>query len=562
MKKLSKILLVPLFIFTSVLCAESLKENVAEVLHSSPVIQENLRNFRISQQDLSIAESEFYPVIDVRAVAGYNNAGKLNNKVNDIAYDNYESSITLTQNIFDGFGSVHKVDYEEAKILSAAYKYMEVSNDMAFNMTSAYINVLKESELLQTSRENVQVNEEIQKKVKDLFSAGLTTDSEVKKIESSLSLARSNLTVQRNNSLDKDYSYKRVLGRMPNKSKMIKPSLDIKMPNSMERASLYAISNNPSILVSNYNIKGSQSLWKQRKKAYYPKLDFVVDQTYNEASPSSNGFDQPDDRFQAQFVLTYNIYRGGADKAAIQKEISLINKEVDIRRNLKRQVIEDLELSWNSYEMIAAQLSDLRDYNKFSETTLSLYKDEYNLGRRSLLELLTAQNDAINSSSQVITAEYDLLFAKYRILDAMGLLVLTVNGTTEEFMAKVNLNDTSKKSKIILDTIGIKLDVDNDNIADNIDLCDNSIKDNNIMPYGCIKQKRDNDKDGVFDIYDRCPLSKKDEKVNSDGCSIELISENKNDILIDIAHKELSIDEISLDDDVFYDNIQTNKKRQ
>lgn len=551
-KKLVLIFLVT--ISSTTLYAESLKENISEVLHQNPTIQENLRNFRIAQQDLSIAESEFYPIIDFNAQASYNDAGNLNNKVNDIEYNNYESSITFTQNLFDGFGDIHKIDYEEARVLSAAYKYMEVSNDMAFKMTSAYINVLKESELLQTARENVQVNEVIQKKVKDLFIAGLTTDSEVKKIEASLSLARSNLTVQINNALDKEYFFKKILGRMPDKSKMIKPTLDINMPSSMERASLYSISNNPSILVSNYNIKSSQSLMKERKKAYYPKLDFVLNQTYNESSPTTNGFDTPDDRFQAKFVLTYNLYRGGSDKATIQKQISLINKEVDIKRNLKRKVIEDLELSWNSYSMIEAQLKDLKDYNKFSEETLSLYKDEFYLGRRTLLELLTAQNDAINSRSQIITAEYDALFARYRILDAMGLLVLAVNGSTKEFMNKVNLDRQNSQSKIILDTLSIRLDIDNDNITDNLDLCDNSKKDN-IMPYGCIKQKNDNDKDGVFDIYDKCPLSKKDEKVNSYGCALELIIENKNinanNISLDIENRNLPIEEILLDEKSF-----------
>lgn len=195
-------------LFSTTLFALSLKDSVVEVLDSNPIIQERLKNFRATQQDLNVAESEYYPQLDLRSSVGYNSAGNIkdivkadeemyNHNVAKQSYNNYEASLTLTQNIFDGFGTMHKVDYEEARILAAAYNYIEKSNDVAFKMTSAYISVLRSYELTQTARENVQINETIYQKVKDLFESGLTTDSEVKKIQSALSLARSNLTVQK-----------------------------------------------------------------------------------------------------------------------------------------------------------------------------------------------------------------------------------------------------------------------------------------------------------------------------------------------------------------------------
>lgn len=542
---IKKRIILSMTLLSSPLFSLTLQESVSEVINTNPIVQERLKNFRITQQDLNIAESEYYPQIDLRVSGGYNNAGEISNRVRDIDYTNYESSITLTQNLFDGFGTMHKVDFEESRILAAGYKYIETSNDMAFKMTMAYIDVLKAHKLLQTARENVQINRDIYKKVKELFDSGLTTDSEVKKIESSLSLARSNLTVQRNNVQDKEYGFKRVLGRMPKIAEMQFPNFDTEMPSSIERAALYAIENNPSLLVSRYNIKGSQSLYKQRQKDYYPKLDLIVDQTFNEANPSSNGFNNLDDRFRARVVLTYNLFRGGADKANVQKHISMVNQEIELQRDLKRQVIEGLELSWNSYIMTEAQLVDLREYSKFSETTLDLYSEEYNLGRRTLLDLLTAQNDVINSRSQVIQAEFDVLSARYRILDAMGLLVLAVNGSTDEFTSRVNISKNNIEAKEILDELPVRLDVDNDKIADGIDLCDNSLLNNKVMAYGCENIKRDNDEDGVADIYDRCPLTQKGRKVDESGCRVRVLVENNN---LDEDEDEFSIDKVYLDD--------------
>ena len=514
-------------LLSSSLFSLTLQESVVEVMNTNPIIAERLKNYRATQQDLSIAESEYYPSIDFRASLGYNNAGDIkdsargawDHKVIDEQYNNYETSLVLTQNLFDGFSTTSKVDYQEARILAAAYNYIEKSNDLAFKMTSAYLSVIRSYELLQTARENVQINDEIFRNVKDLFDSGLTTDSEVKKIESALSLARSNLTVQRNNSRDTEYSFRRILGRMPNVANMSKPELNISMPDSIQRAALYAINHNPSLLVSQYNIKGAQALHKQTQKDFYPKLDLELAQNYNDAD-KRNSFNQPDDRFSARLVLSYNIFRGGADSAATQREISKINQEIDIKRDLKRQVIEGLDLSWNAYEMIAQQLIDLKDYSRFSEKTLELYNEEYDLGRRSLLDLLSAQNDVINSRSQIIIAEHDYLLAKYRILDAMGLLPMAIVGDTKEFSSRVNLY-TDAEAHEILDTIPVKLDVDEDNIVDNQDLCDNSLLENNIMPYGCKKILRDSDGDGVRDSRDRCPLTPKNAKVSPDGCALD-----------------------------------------
>jgi len=477
-------------IFTSSLFGLTLKQSVIDTLNSNPIVKERLRNYRATREDLKIAESEYYPKVDFRAIAGYNSAGKLYNHVRDIDYTNYETALTLTQNIFNGFGTMYKVDYEEARILAAAYHYVEKSNDIAFRMVNSYIKVLKEKDLVSIARENIKIVETIYNKVQDLYKSGLTAESEVKKIKSALSLARSNLTVAENNLLDKEYSIRKVLGRMPNINDMKTPNLDnLSLPKTLEKAASYAITHNPSLLVSKYNIKSAQALMKHKKKNFYPKIDLEVEQRYNDSHIDTNGFDQPDDRFRARIILNYNFYNGGADSADLQKSVSKINQEVEIQRDLKRQVIEGMDLSWSAYTMINKQLKDLKDYNKYSQETLKLYELEYDLGRRTLLDLLSAQNDLISSRKHIVQAKYDYIFAKYRILDAMGIMVETILGDNSSLTKPVNLYINKKADKAV-DLIPVKLDNDNDKITDSRDLCDDSLKQNNIMTYGCKNTKK------------------------------------------------------------------------
>jgi len=510
-------------IMVSSLSGETLKQNLEEVITTNPIVVERLKNYRVTQQDLNIAESEFYPKVDLKAGIGYTKVGAIKqNRLADKEFDytGYETSLTLTQNLFDGFSTLNKIDYQEARIFAAAYNYVEKVNDIAFQMTTTYINVLKAHELLQTAKENIAINEGIYAKVKELYDAGLTADSEVKKIQSSLALARSNFTVQKNNTRDAEHMFRRVLGRLPNVASMKKPFLDLAMPQSVERAALYAIKNNPSLLVSSYNIKGSEALYKQKKKEYYPKVDLEVSQTLNDVDQIGNGYDQPDDRFKARIIVSYNLFKGGADVADVQKHLSSINQEVEIKRDLRRQVIESLDYSWNAYEMIAVQLQDLREYKEYAEVTLELNKDEYDLGRRTLLDLLSAQNDVINARTQIITAEYDYLASQYRILDAMGILVSAVLQENKDYLGEVNLVEGEEADEV-LDKLPITLDSDGDKIADDIDLCDNSLKNNAIMPYGCEQKILDDDRDGVADKHDQCLDTLMGVEVDSHGCPLD-----------------------------------------
>jgi len=513
------------YLFTSILFSDALYENIQEILTTNPIIQERLKNFRATQQDMNIAGSEYYPTLDLRLVASYSRAGDdnqniLHNDVDKSQYESYESSLTFTQNLFNGFSTMHQVDYQKSKSLVAAYKYIEKANEIAFMMSEAYIKVLRTKELLETARQNVQINESIYSKVKELSDSGLTTDSEVKKIHSSLSLARSKLTVANNSALESQYNYRRLLGRMPNIVKMQKPYFHIVMPSTIEDAALFAIEHNPSLLVGQYNIKSAEALYRQNYKGYYPKLDFEVSQTYNDSFPSDNGFSTTDDRFKARLILTYNLFRGGSDKAKIQKNISKINQEIDLKKDIKRRVVEDLDVAWTFYEMTIEQLKDLKEYGEYAEETMVLYKEEYNLGRRTLLDLLTAQNDVINSREQIIRTEYDKLFAKYRILDAMGILVTTIVGSADDYTSKVNLV-SNNDAKDILDTTTINLDMDNDKIVDDFDLCDTSLKDSTVLYSGCKPVALDGDNDGIIDAIDKCPSTKSDVNVSADGCEYD-----------------------------------------
>ena len=484
------ILLLSIGLSTS-LFAQDLKTTLKEVLSTNPVVQERLKNYNATKEDISIAKAGYYPKLDLSLGFGvednqrqtkYDGSTRLlkdGNSVNSSTLSVYQTSLKYTQNIFEGFKTQYDIEQQKHRTLSSAYSYIEKVNDISFKMVDTYIQVMRNKELLATAQANIDINKEIFKKVQKLYDAGLTTLSEVNKIDSSLALAKSNYVVQENTLLDVTYNMQRVVGRYLNVDEMKKPILNVALPASIEDAAEYAMEHNPSLLVANYNIKVAQATYKGKRSPFYPKVDIELSENMNN---NLSGIQGHYDKFRAMAYLSYNLFNGFADKSALQKSISGIHQEVESKNNLRRQVIEGLNLSWVAYEKLGNQLEHLKDYKKFSLKTLTLYAKEYDLGRRSLLDLLTSQNAFIGAKQQIINTEYSMLFAKYRILDAMGALVTTVLGDTDPVYAKVGLVGPQPKNT---DTLPISYDKDLDLVVDDQDICNDSLKNEMRNLYGC-----------------------------------------------------------------------------
>jgi len=491
--KTTKLLLV--LGLTSSLFAQDLKTTIDEVLSSNPVVQERLKNYNSTKEDITSAKAGYYPKLDLSIGVGLENNQKRTNVdgnstlqdpdktaghfIDSSTLSVYQTSLKYTQNIFAGFQTDSQVEQQTYRTVSAAYSYIEKVNDISFKMVDTYLQVMRNKELLDTAKANVEINKEIFKKVKKLYDAGLTTLSEVNKIESSLSLAESNFVVQENTLLDVTYNMQRILGRYLDVEEMQKPVLNVALPATIEDAAQYAMENNPSLLVAKYNIKLAQATYKGKKSVYYPKIDIELSESMNKNLSGTPG---NDDRFRAMAYLSYNLFNGFADESAIQKSVSQIHQEVESKNDLRRQVIEGLNLSWAANEKLGDQLEHLKNYKKFSLKTLTLYSKEYDLGRRSLLDLLSAQNDFIGAKQQIINTEYSMLFAKYRILDAMATLVPTVIGNTDIIYANVGLIGSTPDN---LDTLPISYDKDLDLVVDEFDICNNSLKNEMRSIYGC-----------------------------------------------------------------------------
>lgn len=325
----------------------TLADMVKEVLQKDPDIQVRLYEYKTLVEELNETKASYYPTVDL--IARY---GRTKTK-NDSSEDKFSSSeitLELKQNLFNGFASDSSTSRDEARVKAAFYKYQEVAQDEVYKAIEAYLNVLKYKKILQIAKDNVKIHEETLVKIQDRYEKGFSTLSEVERVKGRLSMSKSNLVSETNNLYDAKFTFHRALGRFVDEKLLVQPKFYSQLPRVLEHAQDIAIHKNPSILVSNYDIKATQKNLEYSKRDDYPKLDLEIKASkYNDRTSSLS---DKEDEASAMLVLSYNLYKGGADLASKQKNISTLNKEYENKNRLKREVIESLGLSWNANYML------------------------------------------------------------------------------------------------------------------------------------------------------------------------------------------------------------------
>ena len=269
-------------------------------------------------------------------------------------------------------------------------------------------------------------------------------------------------------------------------------------------------------------IKTSKAALKESRSVFSPTVDFEFAYNFDR-----NTGDSPDHNrnYTALVVFKQNLYRGDADINNVNKNKLNVMQEYEAQREIKRQIIEGLQLSWSAYTMIEKQLVFLNSYKEQSKATLDLYRAEFEDGTRTLIDLLTAQDDYISSRSKIINASYDLLFAKYRILDAMGEMVNTLfSKDAQKYYLPVTAGFEGLTNPNSLELGDI--DRDKDGINDNKDLCDNTNVGFKVDVYGC--------KDSKEQVIENVPVTNTI-KNPQNSSSIDSILEKDSGFVINLA---------------------------
>jgi adhesin transport system outer membrane protein len=403
---------------------QTLGDVVRQALLENPDVAEARNQWLARREEVRQAEGGYYPTIDLNAGIGveytdspgtrarYDGSNELTRK---------ELGLNLRQMLFDGWGTRSEVSRQQARTDSAAARLVAVSQSTSMRATEAYVDLGRYEALYEISADSLAIHRRIQDQIRLRSDAGVGRRADLDQVNSRVALAEVNLVAADVNRIDARTTFQRVVGIPPNGNGYAPaPGPGAALAGSLAESLARAQANNPVLEVAAADIEAARAQHEAARQFDYPRLDLEVGGNLDD---DLDGIEGDVDGLSAMLRLRYNLYRGGSDAARKRATAININEAMDVRDRSVRQLEESVRLAWAAMNATSAQLPLLRRQVDAAIATRDAYAKQFNIGQRTLLDLLNAENEVSQARQSVVNAEADLLLAQYRLLEAQGQLV-------------------------------------------------------------------------------------------------------------------------------------------
>lgn len=399
----------------------TVRDAVAMGVSTHPETGTIVNNRRATDEELRQAQGGYLPSVDMNADTGWewsrDDADGATTDTNNLW--RYQTGLTLTQMLFDGFETKYEVARQKARVAAISHRVWETTEFVGLDIVESYLNVLRQRELLTIARANVDRHLELERQMIESSQAGRTTAADVEQSRARLASARANEASVREALRTSEATYLTKVGEMPRT--LERPvSLAANLSETVEAEVKAALIGSPTLASRLADIDTAAAEAKQAESTFYPQVDFQAN--VNHAN-DTGGTEGDADRARALVVMNWNLYRGGADTARVREGVYRQAQAKETRAAAAREVEEDVRQTWA--QMVAAN-ERTREFMAMADANdkvVSAYFDQFNLDRRTLLDVLDAQNELFVARSNTINSQYIELFAVYRLLALKGQLL-------------------------------------------------------------------------------------------------------------------------------------------
>jgi adhesin transport system outer membrane protein len=430
--------------------ALTLEESIAAALRSNPQIGQAIESRRATEWELRQARGLFLPRVDVEASIGAREldspARRAAGLVGSTLYPEEVGAVIQQQLV--NLGSRSEIEYQASRVDGASLRVLERSENIALQVSLAYHDILLKETVVRLARENITFHDALLADIRRGTAGGTLTIADQRQGEERALAARAKLA-EANEELDAArIKYVRLVGEQPG---MVSPvrSLASAVPADLNQAVATLAQRNPTIRLADADIDSAQSLVSKARADYWPTLGLEL---RARTGHDIDGVEDRTDDAQALIVFRWQLYNGVRD-ANIQEQIRRVGEEWMRFYDARNSIEEELRTAYSRRTEQTNLLSFLEPQLAANRDVVQAYRDQFTVGRRSLLDLLNAQNTYYSVQVLVETARSAISFAEYRIVSADGRLLVTMNQTPPEESAAVARINATVPVKPAYDTI-------------------------------------------------------------------------------------------------------------
>ncbi|WP_036314305.1 TolC family outer membrane protein [Methylophaga thiooxydans] len=433
-------LVFPLYLMVGTSSAATLQEAVDATVKTNPDVLAAVHERQAVSKEVDQAKAGYYPTLDLQVGTGWemtDNPSTRGSGKGEVHLNRDEARLDARQMLFDGMETKNEVERQEARTNSRAFSVFSSAENTGLDAVEAYLNVLRRQHLVELAQTNLEAHQRTHDQIMLRSERGVGRKADMDQSLGRLALAEANLMSEQSNLRDAETSYIRVVGMEPDT--LSQPDSPISLiPQTRDEAIATAVDNHPTLRLAAFDVESAQAQHATAKAPFYPDLHLELG---TRADHDIDGQEGKDKDLYAMLRLRYNLANGGRDTARREETAFLINQAAEIRNNTHRQVEESVRLSWNAWETVKRQMSFRRQHVESSEKSRDAYQQQFSLGQRTLLDLLDSENEVFSARTALVNTQYDEMFAMYRILNSMGMLLQGLNVELPEAATTIASNE-------------------------------------------------------------------------------------------------------------------------
>lgn len=436
-----------------------LKDVIEKAVISNPEIENKFHAFKAAQQEKSAARGGYFPRADVSAT--FREQEKPLPNVNNTDVPDRQSQLVLKQMLFDGFATRSEVRRLDHASNSRYFELQSMMQSIALEVTRNYIDVLRYRQLESYAKDNYVAHKQLFDRISERVNAGVGKRVDLEQASGRLALAEANLLTESTNLQNVSARYQRLTGELPATNLMSVGLSKDGVGATPTEALQIAFRKNPDLQGAIENIVATQSEVDGKRSKYLPRLDL---QATKNLDVSENGKNSTLAADVLQLTASINLFNGFSDKSNISQSAERLNASQDFRDKACVDTRQAVVVAYNDINVLAGQLTFRNEHQQSIEKAREAYRNQYDIGQRTLLDLLDTENEYFQARRAYTNTSSDLAIAIARTYASEGALLETLGvaradvseptqaGSNEAFnvcqAVAPEMTDTSKMSLI------------------------------------------------------------------------------------------------------------------
>lgn len=397
--------------------AETISGALSKAYVFSPELNAARAATRAIDENIARAMSGYRPTISATADAGLQRQERDNNGAQttlNTAPRGY--GVTVQQNLWNGNRTINSVRQADSQVLQSREQMRQTEQTLLNNAAAAYMNVLRDTAILNLRRNNVEVLEQQLRQTQERFNVGEVTRTDVAQSEAALAAGNSEVIVAQSNLQAALANYRQFIGEPPRSLSPAQPLFRL-VPRSLENAISFSQSNHPQIQAALHNVDAAALAVRIAEGQLYPTVNLTgaLAQRWDNQTPGLN-------TNTASVVASLNIpiYEGGAVYALVRQskeQMGQARLQADLARE---QVRAQVVTAWGVWQNVGPLIESAQARVRAEEIALNGVREEARVGQRTTLDVLNAQQALLNARVNLVIAQRERVVGSYSLMSAVG----------------------------------------------------------------------------------------------------------------------------------------------